>query len=140
LKGDREGRHALAVSGPWLITLRWDGKDAHELDLEQYQEGDDDADHEEDEGAPYSTAVAIWGTVVLPHWSGQSTVKVTVPVRLWSERGETRVSLSPPTGPALLFAVTGTGTATLSLEWVADPTMEGGGYWRLLRAFYRFEK
>lgn len=36
LKGDREGRHALAVSGPWRITFRWDGKDAHELDLEQY--------------------------------------------------------------------------------------------------------
>lgn len=36
LKGDREGRHAMAVSGPWRITFRWDGKDAHELDLEQY--------------------------------------------------------------------------------------------------------
>jgi len=36
LKGHREGRHALAVNGPWRITFRWDGKDAHELDLEQY--------------------------------------------------------------------------------------------------------
>ena len=36
LKGIREGQHALAVSGPWRITCRWDGKDAHELDLEQY--------------------------------------------------------------------------------------------------------
>jgi proteic killer suppression protein len=36
LKGNREGRHAMAVSGPWRITFRWDGKDAHELALEQY--------------------------------------------------------------------------------------------------------
>lgn len=36
LKGNREGRHAMAVSGPWRITFRWDGKDAHELTLEQY--------------------------------------------------------------------------------------------------------
>jgi proteic killer suppression protein len=36
LKGNREGRHAMAVSGPWRITFRWDGKDAHELHLEQY--------------------------------------------------------------------------------------------------------
>jgi proteic killer suppression protein len=36
LKGNREGRHAMAVSGPWRITFHWDGKDAHELDLEQY--------------------------------------------------------------------------------------------------------
>jgi proteic killer suppression protein len=36
LKGNREGQHAVAVSGPWRITFRWDGKDAHELDLEQY--------------------------------------------------------------------------------------------------------
>jgi len=25
LKGDREGRYAMAVSGPWRITLQWDG-------------------------------------------------------------------------------------------------------------------
>ncbi|HUG16321.1 MAG TPA: hypothetical protein VMM78_15060 [Thermomicrobiales bacterium] len=25
-----------AVSGPWRITFRWDGKDAHWLALEQY--------------------------------------------------------------------------------------------------------
>ena len=36
LKGNREGRHAMAVSGPWRITLRWDGTSAHELALEQY--------------------------------------------------------------------------------------------------------
>ena len=36
LKGGREGRHAMAVSGPWRITFRWDGKDAHALALEQY--------------------------------------------------------------------------------------------------------
>mgnify|MGYP000545351481 CR=1 FL=1 len=28
LKGNREGRHAMAVSGPWRITFRWDGDDA----------------------------------------------------------------------------------------------------------------
>ena len=36
LKGNREGRHAMAVSGPWRITFLWVGKDAHELDLERY--------------------------------------------------------------------------------------------------------
>ena len=36
LKGNREGRYAMAVSGPWRITFRWDGKNAHELVLEQY--------------------------------------------------------------------------------------------------------
>jgi toxin HigB-1 len=36
LKGNQEGRHAMAVSGPWRITFRWDGKDARELALEQY--------------------------------------------------------------------------------------------------------
>lgn len=34
LKG--QGRHALDVNGPWRITFRWDGTDAHEVDLEQY--------------------------------------------------------------------------------------------------------
>ena len=36
LKGNREGRHAMAVSGPWRITFHWDGQDAHELVLDQY--------------------------------------------------------------------------------------------------------
>ncbi len=35
LKGNREGRPAKAVGGPWRITFRSDGKDAHELALEQ---------------------------------------------------------------------------------------------------------
>jgi proteic killer suppression protein len=39
LKGDREGRHAMAVSGPWRITFRWDGTDAHELALGFRPEG-----------------------------------------------------------------------------------------------------
>lgn len=36
LKGNRESRHAMAVSGPWRVTFLWVGKDAHELDLKQY--------------------------------------------------------------------------------------------------------
>ena len=36
LKGNRQGRYAIAVSGPWRITFRWDGKNAYDLDLEQY--------------------------------------------------------------------------------------------------------
>ncbi len=36
LKGDRAGRHGLSVSGQWRITFRWEGKNATELDLEQY--------------------------------------------------------------------------------------------------------
>jgi hypothetical protein len=34
--GSGTDRHAMAVSGLWRITFRWDGKDAHDLDLEQY--------------------------------------------------------------------------------------------------------
>ena len=33
LKGNREDRHAMAVG---RVTFRWDGRDGHELDLEQY--------------------------------------------------------------------------------------------------------
>jgi toxin HigB-1 len=36
LKGDREGRYAMAVNGPWRITFQWDGQNVRGLDLEQY--------------------------------------------------------------------------------------------------------
>ena len=37
LKGDRAGRWAIDVNGPWRITFEWsDDGHAHRVDLEQY--------------------------------------------------------------------------------------------------------
>ena len=36
LKGDRKGEYAVTVSGNWRITFAFDGKDAINVDLEDY--------------------------------------------------------------------------------------------------------
>ena len=36
LKGQDKGRYAVDASGYWRITFGWDGKDAIEVDLEDY--------------------------------------------------------------------------------------------------------
>jgi toxin HigB-1 len=36
LKGRDKGRYAVDASGNWRITFGWDGKDAVEVDLEDY--------------------------------------------------------------------------------------------------------
>jgi proteic killer suppression protein len=36
LSGDRKGTYAVTVSGNWRITFRFDGKDAVDVDLEDY--------------------------------------------------------------------------------------------------------
>lgn len=36
LRGDQRGRFALSASGNWRITFGWQGKDAVEVDLEDY--------------------------------------------------------------------------------------------------------
>jgi toxin HigB-1 len=36
LKGKLEGRYAVDASGNWRLTLGWDGRDAVEVDLEDY--------------------------------------------------------------------------------------------------------
>ncbi|MBA2490753.1 MAG: type II toxin-antitoxin system RelE/ParE family toxin [Gammaproteobacteria bacterium] len=36
LKGDRKGACAIAVTGNWRITFRFEGEDAIEVDLEDY--------------------------------------------------------------------------------------------------------
>jgi proteic killer suppression protein len=36
LKGQDKGRSAVDASGNWRITFGWDGKDAIEVDLEDY--------------------------------------------------------------------------------------------------------
>jgi len=36
LKGEAKGRFAVDASGNWRITFAWDGKDAIEVDLEDY--------------------------------------------------------------------------------------------------------
>lgn len=36
LKGDKAGRYAISVSGNWRLTFGWDGADATDVDLEDY--------------------------------------------------------------------------------------------------------
>lgn len=36
LKGDRKGTRAVSVSGNWRVTFRFEGKDAAEVDHEDY--------------------------------------------------------------------------------------------------------
>lgn len=36
LTGDRKGTFAVTVTGNWRITFRFEGEDAHDLDLEDY--------------------------------------------------------------------------------------------------------
>jgi proteic killer suppression protein len=36
LKGGRRGDYAVAVSGNWRVTFRFDGEDAVDVDLEDY--------------------------------------------------------------------------------------------------------
>jgi proteic killer suppression protein len=36
LKGKDKGRYAVDASGNWRITFGWDGKDAIDIDLEDY--------------------------------------------------------------------------------------------------------
>jgi proteic killer suppression protein len=36
LKGDRKNSYAVAVTGNWRITFRFDGEDAVDVDLEDY--------------------------------------------------------------------------------------------------------
>jgi proteic killer suppression protein len=37
LGGARRGTYSVHVNGPWCITFRWDGLDAFDVDLENYQ-------------------------------------------------------------------------------------------------------
>jgi proteic killer suppression protein len=36
LKGDRKGPWSISVSGNWRLTFKFQGTDAHEVDLEDY--------------------------------------------------------------------------------------------------------
>lgn len=36
LKGSSKGRYAVSVSGNWRVTFGWHGKEAVEVDLEDY--------------------------------------------------------------------------------------------------------
>jgi proteic killer suppression protein len=36
LKGERAGSYSIRVTGNWRITFRWDGKDAVDVDHEDY--------------------------------------------------------------------------------------------------------
>jgi len=36
LKGDRKGTWAVSVSGNWRVTFRFEGKDATEVDYDDY--------------------------------------------------------------------------------------------------------
>lgn len=37
LSGDQQGRYSVRVTGNWRITFAWNGEDAIDLDLEDYQ-------------------------------------------------------------------------------------------------------
>lgn len=39
LKGDLRGRHSIRVNDQWHIVFRWDGSDAHEVQLVDYHRG-----------------------------------------------------------------------------------------------------
>ena len=36
LKGGRKGQHSIRINDQWRICLRWDGKDAHEVEVVDY--------------------------------------------------------------------------------------------------------
>ena len=36
LKGKRKGQHSIRINDQWRICFRWDGKDAHEVEIVDY--------------------------------------------------------------------------------------------------------
>lgn len=36
LKGDRAGQWRIRINGQWRICFKWDGKDAHEVEIADY--------------------------------------------------------------------------------------------------------
>jgi proteic killer suppression protein len=36
LRGDREGQHSIRINDQWRICFRWEGSDAHEVEIVDY--------------------------------------------------------------------------------------------------------
>ena len=36
LKGGRKGQHSIRINDQWRICFRWDGKDAHDVEIVDY--------------------------------------------------------------------------------------------------------
>lgn len=36
LRGDRAGQHSIRVNDQWRICFRWEGSDAHDVDIVDY--------------------------------------------------------------------------------------------------------
>lgn len=36
LKGGRKGRYSIRINAQWRVCFRWDGKDAHEVEVVDY--------------------------------------------------------------------------------------------------------
>ena len=36
LKGNRRGQHSIRINDQWRICFRWDGKDAHDVEIVDY--------------------------------------------------------------------------------------------------------
>ena len=81
------------------------------------------------------------GSVTLPRYSGQASAKATGTFTIASAEYPSIFTVSgQPSSEELQLQLTGTGTATMMLDWVPDP-LPGlpAGYWRLNRVVYRFD-
>ena len=36
LRGDRAGQHSIRVNDPWRVCFRWEGSDAHDVEIVDY--------------------------------------------------------------------------------------------------------
>lgn len=36
LRGDREGQHSVRINDQWRICFRWEGSDAHDVEIVDY--------------------------------------------------------------------------------------------------------
>ncbi|MDG3443559.1 type II toxin-antitoxin system RelE/ParE family toxin [Nitrospirillum amazonense] len=36
LSGDREGQHSVRINDQWRVCFRWDGQDAHDVEIVDY--------------------------------------------------------------------------------------------------------
>ncbi len=36
LRGDREGQHSIRINDQWRICFRWEGSDAHDVEIVDY--------------------------------------------------------------------------------------------------------
>jgi proteic killer suppression protein len=39
LRGDRSGQHSIRINDQWRICFRWEGADAHDVEIVDYHKG-----------------------------------------------------------------------------------------------------